>query len=282
MGGQRRVGLSAAALCLLSVTLLVLALLSSPSGAAATAASIADLRPACDRVRSRTARAILEQYVYPLSKRRKYSPSPSSCPFFPEGAADVFAAHDAARAEVRRGHWRCGLCGKAFRGSEYLDRHFDNRHADSIPANATVCLADYCDILHCDEYEQGAAALRKCDARKMESVRHRCEVVSHTCFPVDAGKDARLLADAFTKRFCDTHACNRKQPAVVKKPDNGAERVLYMMAVITMFILLAGLYLGVWLYRSDLVTGRGDLKRLRRSNNAFIASLWGARKQKQY
>ena len=36
-----------------------------------------------------------------------------------------------------------------------MDKHMDNRHMDKIPPAADVCLADFCEVLQCDEHQVG-------------------------------------------------------------------------------------------------------------------------------
>jgi hypothetical protein len=59
-----------------------------------------------------------------------------------------------------------------------------------------VCLADYCDVLHCDEDSMMIAKheqLKACKPSEMSKRRHRCEAVGHRCFPPEDGANMAHL-----------------------------------------------------------------------------------------
>jgi len=61
---------------------------------------------------------------------------------------------------------------------------------------AEVCLADYCDVLHCDADSMMVAKheqLKACKPSEMSKRRHRCEAVGHRCFPPEDGANMAHL-----------------------------------------------------------------------------------------
>lgn len=68
------------------------------------------------------------------------------CADAPVGPCGPYAI---VRGRARGGALLRCLCFAPDRSEEYLDKHFDNRHMDKLPEDATVCLADYCDVLQC-------------------------------------------------------------------------------------------------------------------------------------
>lgn len=65
--------------------------------------------------------------------------------------------------------------------------------------DAEVCLADYCDVLHCDAGSMLVAKheqLKACKQTDMAKRRHRCEAVGHRCFPPEDGANMAHLHGA--------------------------------------------------------------------------------------
>lgn len=61
--------------------------------------------------------------------------------------------HEQHKQPLAHDHWRCGFCGKAFQTEAHLERHMTVHHADEVHPVGRHCLADYCDILHCDHFQ---------------------------------------------------------------------------------------------------------------------------------
>lgn len=169
--------------------------------------------PACSRERSRRARAVLDDYFYPVVDRHAGSfEVPPACPF--QRSKDMYLEQEKHKERVRRTQWKSLYSEKVFRTEWHVDKHMDNRHADKIPPGADVCLADYCAVLRCDEHHAhrnpddpsrsgsrgapsrskgggggGAGARRarreRCDESKLAGARHFCETLMHACFPSD-------------------------------------------------------------------------------------------------
>eukprot|EP00238_Polyblepharides_amylifera_P001502 CAMPEP_0196572184 /NCGR_PEP_ID=MMETSP1081-20130531/2267_1 /TAXON_ID=36882 /ORGANISM="Pyramimonas amylifera, Strain CCMP720" /LENGTH=177 /DNA_ID=CAMNT_0041889401 /DNA_START=305 /DNA_END=838 /DNA_ORIENTATION=+ len=133
---------------------------------------------------------------------------------------DMFREHEEHKYELRRSQWKCNYCGKIFRTEAFLDTHFENRHSDHIPKGAEVCLADYCDLIHCDhdhplrvKHEHNFFACKPTD---VEGKRHLCEAIAQKCFPREEGPDLANMHDFFVRQFCEAHTCS---PARQMFPD---------------------------------------------------------------
>ena len=126
----------------------------------------------------------------------------------------MYLEHERHKEVVRRTQFRSLYSDKVFKSEYYVDKHMDNRHMDKIPPGADVCLADYCDVLRCDEHrewrqmdDRGRGRRkqaiervfgRSCDREKLRGARHFCEVVMRRCFPTGGAVDG----DAGLRRRC--------------------------------------------------------------------------------
>ena len=201
-----------------AVFLLQLALFGKLAGAASASPSTTsggakgtNNKPACSRERSRHARAVLDEFFFPVVLDKNRFALPPNCPF--DRAKDMYLEHERHKEVVRRTQWKSTYSDKVFRSEYYVDKHMDNRHMDKIPPGADVCLADYCDVLQCDEHQgyrhpdtrrkTGGGGVHhhnhhggggggrgrhgggdgRCNEEKLKGVRHFCEVLMNRCFP---------------------------------------------------------------------------------------------------
>jgi hypothetical protein len=129
--------------------------------------------PPCSRERSKLAAEITRAHVLAAAEAAGVA-LPEACPLHPSRA--YFAKQDESRVKQGSKQWRCGACRKRFRSELYLEQHFDRRHASLVPPNA-VCLADFCEILHCPPAaEAPGSPPRPCSDAEMEKQRLRCQV----------------------------------------------------------------------------------------------------------
>ena len=92
----------------------------------------------CSRAKSRVARALLR-------KRGILGAAvPATCPLH----ADLYGDQEQHKRALRRSLYKCAYCGKTFSSEDWLDRHFDRKHADTLAADG-FCLGDLCDVLDC-------------------------------------------------------------------------------------------------------------------------------------
>jgi hypothetical protein len=136
----------------------------------------------------------------------------------------MYLEHEKHKEVVRRTQYKSLYSDKTFYSEHYVDKHMDNRHMDKVPPGADVCLADYCEVLRCDEHQAwkhpelrktiGSSASRaRCSEEKMRGVRHFCEVLMSRCFPTSGVDDggavtAARLREYFTRHHCDMLTCD--------------------------------------------------------------------------
>ena len=244
--------------------------------------------PACSRERSRHARGVLDDFFHPVADRNRFR-LPSNCPL--DRSKDMYLEHEKHKEVVRRTQYKSLYSDKTFYSEHYVDKHMDNRHMDKVPPGADVCLADYCEVLRCDEHQAwkhpelrktiGSSASRaRCSEEKMRGVRHFCEVLMSRCFPTSGVDDggavtAARLREYFTRHHCDMLTCDGvhdmfgvlgSHNAV---PGGGG----YALVLIVVFGAVAVYYVFVWNAVRD---GRRsvDLRRARKETVGTRAERW--------
>lgn len=225
----------------------------------------------CDRERSRAARAVLRQHVLPMTAKADHQLT-EQCPFHP--LRDLYGMQDAARHKHRGIQWKCGFCDKVFRTDAFLDQHMDNNHQNEKHPSADVCLADLCEVLHCDHFVQGHGSSFKsfqqrtapCRPKLKGQLKHNCQDIADVCFPIANSNEAALMHEYFVEHFCEAHTCNRKEQLARLETvaQLGSEHRVwgYRILVGLLMLFMVLLYAGIWAYmhyymgqtRSDLQT----------------------------
>eukprot|EP01139_Manchomonas_bermudensis_P011208 Amastigsp_a342338_7.p1 type:complete len:319 gc:universal Amastigsp_a342338_7:959-3(-) len=169
----------------------------------------------CSRSLSAVARAIIESHLAQELESMGYG-LPLHCPLHRNHS--IFEPYEVAKYKDNEWLWRCELCGKEFSGEQYIDAHMARRHSKALSGQGTVCLADYCDILHCDalalEYGYLDVVIPKtsCGSACLESRRRLCLALAARCFePPPALRGDAVAKRAYTSferhfvtEFCDT------------------------------------------------------------------------------
>ena len=244
--------------------------------------------PACSRERSRHARGVLDDFFHPVADRNRYR-LPPNCPF--DRSKDMYLEHEKHKEVVRRTQYKSLYSDKTFYNEYYVDKHMDNRHMDKVPPGADVCLADYCEVLRCDEHQAwkhpelrktvGSSASRsRCSQERMRGLRHFCEVLMSGCFPTSGGPDgdagtAARLREYFTRHHCDMLTCDgvRDMFGVLGSHHAVAGGGGYVLVLIVVFAAVGCYYLFVWHAVRD---GRrsADLRRARKETLGTRAERW--------
>eukprot|EP00026_Physarum_polycephalum_P010522 Phypoly_transcript_10687.p1 GENE.Phypoly_transcript_10687~~Phypoly_transcript_10687.p1 ORF type:complete len:287 (+),score=0.74 Phypoly_transcript_10687:124-984(+) len=157
---------------------------------------------ACSYSKSREVRnkmAEISLHEYAAQQGFSYS---SACPLNP--GLDKLQYHEVHKMR-RYENWMCDICDKQFSTETFLDNHFNRRHKDKIPQNATTCLADYCDIFNCKE-NRGV-----CNPTTMEKLKIQCEALASRCFPPHRIQ-AFGLHELFVSHVCGYLTCKPYQP----------------------------------------------------------------------
>ncbi|CAM6109895.1 unnamed protein product [Calypogeia fissa] len=215
----------------------------------------------CSRSRSRTARAILDEYLVPFLEQQQYNLS-TKCRLHPEN--NMFQEQESQKDTIRPTQWQCNHCKKMFRTEEFLDKHFDNRHHDMLDMSPNRCLADVCGALHCDYVASQTKISRSkpCNRAAVDKNKHLCESLANSCFPTDEGATPKRLHDFFLRQFCDSHTCNRDQKIFPRGSGKHRNRSLFFAFSLFTIICLIIFYVAIFLYRRDIAMNATNLKRL--------------------
>lgn len=244
--------------------------------------------PACSRERSRHARGVLDDFFHPVADRNRFR-LPPNCPF--DRSKDMYLEHEKHKEVVRRTQYKSLYSDKTFYSEHYVDKHMDNRHMDKVPPGADVCLADYCEVLRCDEHQAwkhpelrktiGSSASRaRCSEEKMRGVRHFCEVLMSRCFPTSGVDDggavtAARLREYFTRHHCDMLTCDGVHDmfGVLGSHHAVSGGGGYALVLIVVFGAVGVYYVFVWNAVRD---GRRsvDLRRARKETVGTRAERW--------
>eukprot|EP00181_Compsopogon_caeruleus_P003996 CAMPEP_0184681164 /NCGR_PEP_ID=MMETSP0312-20130426/4116_1 /TAXON_ID=31354 /ORGANISM="Compsopogon coeruleus, Strain SAG 36.94" /LENGTH=266 /DNA_ID=CAMNT_0027131809 /DNA_START=736 /DNA_END=1536 /DNA_ORIENTATION=- len=120
--------------------------------------------------------------------------------------------------------WKCGHCGKTFRGEWYLEKHFVRRHSSPMAENSRECFADFCGwLVPCGDFaaeefigsremtrEKVESRLKHerewcSDAQKLRLRKKTCVEVMEVCFPPSTlGHEGAIVARRVAEKiFCD-------------------------------------------------------------------------------
>jgi hypothetical protein len=184
----------------------------------------------------------------------------------------VYYNQEANRGPGKQKTVKCAFCGKNFKNEFYMDRHMDLKHGDQLLSNATVCLADYCDVLHCQSKTH--VACREDDVKHSQL---RCRALFDRCFPLEANK---RLHDVFLHHYCDNLSCRgaggmKRTPLsqLYGSPGNTSSSGGRVVAVSVLVVFLIFYYAAMLYTRHETATRR-DLRPLR---NHRAAGLWWPR-----
>ena len=222
----------------------------------------------CSRAKSRIAHSVLYTHFWPYAnavfqtQNASTAAVPASCPL--HAYANVFRRHENAKHKLNIHNWKCDICGKAFSSEAYLDAHLERRHMhqllhehsedDDVPT--PTCLADHCDVLHCQVHEHTLASQGKLQGptsyapptrprsahgpptahvgtiscREVGRRYQQCEAIANACFGShhnhhhhhaddddDDGK-ADAVHNFFMAQFCAPHACTDASRKPPPKP----------------------------------------------------------------
>jgi hypothetical protein len=209
-------------------------------------------RQPCSRARSREARAIVQARL--IDRARAHGVQlDRRCKFHPDN--DLLRAHEANKTALASLQWKCKSCGKVFRSEAYIDAHFDRRHMDALPADATVCLADFCDVLGCASaaLPTGAACSEPAQQRR----RVLCQHLMHSCFPPERNADYWHVHERFERELCDRLTCGAGALRDVREDAGYALRIV---GTCIACVVLAVLGCGIWCHQMDARLGP-DLRR---------------------
>lgn len=133
---------------------------------------------ACSRAQSRVARDIAKQKIVSPAKLNG-GVMHQACPF--HSSLDMYLDHETVGKQVNyRGQYMCTYSKKLFRNERYVDLHLHRFWSSKlVGGNSAVCLAEWCDVLSCNNNVNDVTNSLKL----RRSIDHRCRAVMHACFP---------------------------------------------------------------------------------------------------
>jgi len=225
---------------------------------------------------SREARRKLEESLYKVIKYWNYE-LPPDCPFNPD--ADMVRGIEDQKIRIRTNKFKCRECSKFFSIEDLIDNHILTTHSSLIPANGTVCLADFCDMLTCP-----SRVTTNCISSLMESRRLHCNVVINKCFPLGNDTIAHTLSDIFTRQFCNHLTCTKKkEDHKLQQHTNtwSTWNSVYIAIGLLLSIVLLVFYIAIFLWKRELRVNE-DLRRLQSARHASKLNIFKKQKVKGF
>ena len=219
----------------------------------------------CDRSASRAATSEIESNVLSLDGAH-VDQLPENCPLNP--LKGMYHYQESNQRPGRQKTVKCAFCGKSFKNQHYMDRHMDLKHEDKLLNNATVCLADYCDVLHCQS--NAPVACREDDVKHSQL---RCRALFDRCFPMEADK---RLHDFYLHHYCDTLSCRgsggeRRSPfSQLHSSPGDASAPGGRVVLISILVVFLIVYYSAMLYLRRETATRRDLRPLRNNRQAGL------------
>ena len=189
---------------------------------------------------------------------------PRDCPFHPD--QDMYLDQEKHKAMVRRSHLKCGYCGKQFRDEHYIDRHMDRRHEDKITEGASVCLADFCDVLDCTGRDHPSHPL-PCKPDLMAQRKFHCGAIFHKCFPPGRSAAMGRAHDRLLEEVCGRLTCIEGRGAPRAGTSSQGWPILRLVGICVLLVGMAAFYIIFYFQRSEM-RGRSDLRRLKTTSHA--------------
>lgn len=138
-------------------------------------------------------------------------------------------------------------------------------HSDKLIGNATTCLADFCDVLRCDDEDDVDHHSGICNEDEAQRRQFRCRGLFSRCFPHT--QDTEELHQIFMHHFCDQLACkNFGKKIGARRFHPTQEEVMSSSGVALMIFLVAGLviYYGIMAFLKLETATKRDLRPSRR------------------
>ncbi|BDA51107.1 hypothetical protein COCOBI_17-3270 [Coccomyxa sp. Obi] len=256
-------------------------------------------RAQCSVQRSKHARFVLQKFVLPKVEKLHYQ-LPASCPLNP--SRDMYTEREQAMVRRPGGHkFSCAICKDSFPSEDAWERHFDRKHHSDVDPGRDVCLADYCELLHCDRInlsphsrqlraqhagDPTLAPHAPCRESAAAQLRRSCRAVADACFLAHGGPAAAKLHRLFVEGICAAHTCDAGLQEHLLEELAASERgaLGYKLLVGLALGVLAIFYACLWMYYQYHLgfRSRGDVRRLRHSKASRLLEVLGVQKEKAY
>jgi len=195
----------------------------------------------CSRKHSKFIREYFTRALLPIYQ--KYNlPVPVNCPFSP--LHDIYHFHENNKTKLDMYKWKCEICGKHFLSENYLDKHFDFKHANSLQRNQkSICLANFCRIFRCDVFMRTSNTDNKCYDSSMHNLKKRCIKNLELCVPnrISLGVRNRLTAE-LRENLCSYLTCAKfNDPPEFMSGGPSFIKIFLMMLLIGFCIIAYGI-----------------------------------------
>ncbi|XP_076449650.1 uncharacterized protein LOC143286024 [Babylonia areolata] len=192
----------------------------------------------CDRRRSRLVSKVVNEKLLPAFKALNTELS-SECLFSP--TRSYYHVQESHKSIEDASRWYCHFCGKAFYTEDFLDQHFNNRHADQLQEENALCLADVCEVFRCDVVGHDIVPdfwdFALCLEDDMKSLHHKCSLMVDSCIPSDLTEnETRWLTNITTQELCSYLTCAKYWDIPFPSTDMSGTTGLYI--VLTVMIIL--------------------------------------------
>lgn len=172
----------------------------------------------CSRRHSRFVREYFARALLPIYQ--KYDlPVPDRCPFSP--LHDIYHNQENNKSKLDTFKWKCEMCGKFFTSEEYLDKHLERKHNDTLQKHKySVCLANHCRIFRCDVLMKPISVVPKCYEGSIVNLQNRCIHYLDQCIPGGLSYDIKnKLTAELRENLCSYLTCGKyyEQPGYMSK-----------------------------------------------------------------
>jgi hypothetical protein len=210
-----------------------------------------EYKEVCSREKSRIARKLAQVHILQPAAEAGVIFS-NDCPFRPE--VDQYLEHEThGKVQTYRGFWQCPYSGKIFKSERYIDFHLQRFWKHKIAAEATECLANWCDVLGCTSVsnkEIVSKNVKKAIAdinhiaigEKTEDehrIEHKCRAVLHRCFSPTSGRSSHRFKDAVFDALCLTSSRDERDLNALKMFPNQPKMFSIWTMLRYIFLILA-------------------------------------------
>ncbi|KAK3792166.1 hypothetical protein RRG08_055428 [Elysia crispata] len=191
----------------------------------------------CPRDKSRVVAKVVREKMFPVFNELGLQLTPS-CLFSPE--RNIYAVQEDHKVEESSSRWTCNFCGKSFISEFFLDRHFENRHPESLQTGDVVCLADVCDVFRCDIISGAAQPdywdIALCLESDMQELLSQCQTLVEECIPPGLSKnETEALKGHMESSVCSFLTCSKYWDRPFEEDSNPHMALYVVLTTMTIF-----------------------------------------------
>lgn len=208
----------------------------------------------CPRDKSRVVAKVVREQMFPLLNQLGVQLNPA-CLFALE--RDIYKVQEDHKVMESSSRWTCNFCGKSFISEFYLDKHFENRHSDSIQTGDIVCLADNCDVFRCDIISGAAQPefwdVALCLESDMQDLLSQCQALVAGCIPSGLShNETELLKAQLEGSVCSFLTCSKYWDRPLEEESNPHMALYAVLTTMTIFGIIIYNFIFYNYFYSDL------------------------------